>query len=61
MQTYKERIDIVHEGLILRNDTVDVLLMVNGYRLKIVGTYQYFYCSHLTATCNPVFQYYMHL
>ena len=39
MQTLKERMDKFSKYLTLSEDMVDDSLMVNGYRLKMVGTY----------------------
>ena len=50
MQTFKERIDKIPESLPHSENIVDDLLMVNCYRLKVVGTYHPFY--HLYLKCN---------
>ena len=44
MQTFKERIDKITEGLALSEDLVDDLLMITGYKLKMGITYQPHYC-----------------
>ena len=54
METCIERVNKIPEGLTLSEDIVDHLLMVNGFRFKIVGTYCSPYCLYLNCnyTCN---------
>ena len=39
MQTFKERVDKIPQGLAFSEDLVDDLLMINGKRLKIPSLY----------------------
>ena len=39
MQIFKERVHKFPEGIAVSEDLVDNLLMVNGYRFKMVNTY----------------------
>ena len=44
MQTFKDWVYKVLEGLALNEVLAEDLLMVNGYRLKIMSSYQLYYC-----------------
>ena len=50
IQTFKDRVDNIPKGLPLSKDLVDDLLIVKGYRLKMVSTYWPYYCTNLR--CN---------